>query len=87
MNVSEVWGDTPIPEDVQEGGPKFYYLVYYDTDNGLWHIDDDAIYLPEAPIYDPKIDRWRKMHTDEISRDKEIKRILGAAIRWIKDVA
>jgi hypothetical protein len=86
MTVSDVWDDIPVEEYVPEGGTKFYYLVCYDTSTGEWEIDEDAIFLPEAPIYDPKIDRWRKMHFDEINRDSELIKVLKATVKRMGDV-
>lgn len=84
MNLSDV-KDVELSTDEKSNCIKYYYLVCYDTSTGLWNVDDDAIYLPETPIYDPKIDRWRKIYLDEITRDNELVKILRKTIRWIKD--
>jgi len=86
MTSLDIWVDAPTEEYVPEGGTKFYYLVCYDTNSGEWDIDNDTIYLPESPIYDPKTNGWRKIELYETTRDIELANVLKETIGRIRDV-
>lgn len=86
MTLIDAWDDIPTEEFVPEEGTKFYYLVCYDTSSGEWSVDNDAMYVPDSPIYDPKLDRWRKMQIDEITRDGELMKALKSVLGRMRDV-
>lgn len=71
-------------EETQQG-KAFYFLVKYDTENGSWEIDDDNIYLPEVPLFDHSMQRFRMIRSDEIDEDTELRKQLRATLEGITD--
>lgn len=86
MTVSDVWDDIPAEEYVPKGGTKFHYLISYDTSTGEWSVDNDSIFVPDSPVYDPEKEEWRKLHIDEITRDGELMGALKSVLKRLRYV-
>lgn len=89
MNSVQQAFDIDIPTadvdtEVQEG-KAFYFLVKYDTESGTWSIDDDNIYLPEVPLFDHSMQRFRMIRSEEIDEDTELRQQLRTAIEGVAD--
>ena len=63
----------------------FYFLVKYDTETRAWSIDDDTIYLPEVPLFDQTMQRFRMIRPDEIDQDTELRKQLRTTLERIAD--
>lgn len=68
-------------------GKAFYFLVKYDTEDGAWSIDDDSIYLPDVPLFDQTLQRFRTIRSDEIDQDTELRNQLRTTLEGIVDAA
>lgn len=82
IDVATADADTEIQQ-----GKAFYFLVKYDTENGAWSIDDDTIYLPEVPLFDQTMQRFRTIRSDEIDQDTELRNQLRTTLERITDAA
>lgn len=73
------YADIDIDQDYEDDSAaiKHYFLVSYNTVTGEWEIDDDAVFFPDTPIYDPSVQRMRKVGSiDEIEIDSQLRSAL-----------
>jgi hypothetical protein len=93
-------GDYREPDQISKGGNcsdcdepidsadslKYYYLVCYNVDTGEWSIDNSSFHVPESPVYDPAIKRWRSIRGDEETQDRERMKQLRKLLIGLEDV-
>lgn len=85
MNAIQETLDIDVPEAEQETGTghAYYFLVKYDTEDGVWSIDDDSIYLPDVPLFDYSMQRFRTINADEIDTDTELRNQLRSVLEGV----